>query len=185
MKKLLLSLTVLISMVVGANAQEVGQMWAGGSVGFNTSKTDGFDRHTNYRIIPEFGYVVSSDWGIGVKLGYGHSELSTTTSSKEKVDEFTINPFARYSFLKGDIGGLFVDSGVGYTHGKVKNGAKSDALEIGFKPGVAIALSERLALTGRYGFLGYKYNKKGELKTNEFGFDFDLSSVELGLNIVF
>lgn len=182
MKKLLLSLAILMGVSVGIKAQEVGHFWVGGSVGFNSNKTDNEDRHTNYKIIPEFGYVVSSNIGVGVKLGYAHDESG---ASKIKQDEFTVNPFARFSFLKGDIGGLFVDGGAGYTHSKIKDGAKTDKFDVGFRPGVAVSLSDRLSLTGRYGFLGYKYSKKEGVKTNEFGFDFDLSSVELGLNIVF
>ena len=58
-------------------------------------------------------------------------------------------------------------------------------MEVGFRPGVAINVSDNLTLTGKFGFLGYQYEKFGSKKTNTFGFDFDLSQIQLGLNFVF
>lgn len=185
MKKLFLSLAIIFSLSTVVNAQEVGKIWIGGSIGVNTSKVKDGDRLTNFNIIPELGYIVSDNWGIGVKLGYTHNEYDQE-SSKMKSDGFLINPFARYAFLKGDLGGLFVDGGAGYSYNKIKTtSTKIHELEVGFRPGVSINVSDKVALTGKFGFIGYQYEKFGERKTNSFGFDFDLSQVQFGLNIVF
>lgn len=185
MKKLFLSLAIIFSLSTVVNAQEVGEIWIGGSIGVNTSKVKDGDRLTNFNIIPELGYIVSDNWGIGVKLGYTHNEYDQE-GSKMKSDGFLINPFARYAFLKGDLGGLFVDGGAGYSYNKIKTtSTKIHELEVGFRPGVSINVSDKVALTGKFGFIGYQYEKFGERKTNSFGFDFDLSQVQFGLNIVF
>ncbi len=185
MKKLLLTIAVVLGLSTTLSAQSPGNIWVGGSVGFNTSKTKNADRLTNYNVIPEIGYVVSDSWGVGVKLGYAHDEV-VRNNHKNKVDGFGVNPFARYTFAKGDIGGLFVDGGVGYTYSKTKGSdIKNHEIEVGFRPGVAFNVTDNIALTGKFGFLGYQYDKLGELKTNSFGFDFDLSQIMLGMNIVF
>lgn len=185
MKRLFLSLAVILSFSTVVNAQNVGKMWIGGSVGVNTSKVKDGDRLTNYNIIPEVGYMLSDNWGLGVKLGYTHNEYNSE-STKMKSDGFMVNPFARYAFLKGDLGGLFIDGGAGYSYSKIKTtSTKVHELEVGFRPGVSINVSDKIALTGKFGFIGYQYEKFGERKTNSFGFDFDLSQVQLGLNIVF
>lgn len=184
MKRLLLTLAVVFGLTTGISAQS-GKVWIGGSIGLNTSKVKDGEKLTNFNITPEAGYMLSDDWGIGLKMGYAHKEYEEA-GNKAKSDGFTVNPFARYSFLKGDIGGLFVDGGVGYSYSKIKStDTKVHDMEIGFRPGVAINVSDRLALTGKFGFVGYQYEKFGSKKTNSFGFDFDLSQIQLGLNFVF
>jgi len=185
MKKILLTLTVILGLTTTVNAQEAGKFWVGGSVGFKTSKVTDGDRLTNYNIVPEFGYVLNDNWGLGINLGYKHDERAVA-GLKQKTDGFTVNPFARYSFLKGNIGNLFIDGGAGYSYSKVKStDTKVHELEVGFRPGVAINVSDKVALTGKFGFLGYQYEKYGDRKTNTFGFDFDLRQIQLGVNFVF
>lgn len=194
MKKLLLSLLFVTATTAVVNAQEIGQMWVGGSLAFSSSKTDDLDRANSYKIIPEFGYVLTNDFAIGVKLGYQHTEYSDVYDEQdtyvEKSNGFSINPFVRYTYLKGDIGGLFIDGGVGYSHFKTKSTPynaerKRNAFDVGFRPGVALALSERIVLTGRFGFLGYEYSKAGDIKSDKFSFDLHMDQIELGVNIVF
>lgn len=186
MKKLIFTLAIMCGVVTGVSAQSPGKVWVGGSVGIETSKVKDGDRLTSYNIIPEVGYVVSDNWGVGIKLGYRHDEYDGGSIGKLKYDGFSVNPFARYAFLKGDIGGLFVDGGAGYTYMKDKTtDIKTNIFEVGFRPGVSLNVSDKVALTGKFGFLGYKYEKEGDKKTNSFGFDFDMSQVQLGVNLLF
>lgn len=197
MKKLFFTLALILG-VFAVNAQNVGQMWVGGSVGLWSSKVKGEDSQTSYKILPEFGYVFSENLGVGINVGYAHMEgkaanIGGTYYNSDDADGFIVAPFIRYTFLKGNIGGLFLDGGVGYTHLKEKYtnalGEKDDVkvnmFEVGIKPGVAISVSEKVSLTGKIGFIGYQYEKAGEAKTNSFGLDIDLSRVELGASIVF
>lgn len=182
MKKLFFTLAILLSAIT-VNAQDVGKFWAGGHIGFSSSKPKGGDATTSFTIMPELGYVLQENLGIGVNLGYEHIKTGDV-----KFDGFKIAPFVRYSFLKGDIGGLFVDGGVGYTHGKDKVGSisvKTDEFEVGFRPGVAINVSDRVALTAKYGFVGYQYEKAGDKKINTFAADFKFNECLFGVSFVF
>ena len=71
MKKIILSALVAIVSLT-ANAQ----FWAGGQVGFNTSKTsiDGneLDKANTFTLIPEIGYNLNDNWDIAVAIGYAH-----------------------------------------------------------------------------------------------------------------
>lgn len=200
MKKLIFTLAIMLGLATTVSAQEVGQMWVGGSVGFNSTKIGDGDRVSSYRIIPEIGYAFAENMGVGIKLGYAHNKNVLSSFSKDGLyakDAFTVNPFIRMAFLKGSMGSLFVDGGAGYTYaksdvtevdseGNVSNGkVKLNAWEVGFRPGVAVNVSSRITLTGKFGFLGYQHAKLGDVKGDDFGFDFDLGQTELGVSIVF
>jgi len=193
MKKLIFTLAIMLGLATTVSAQEVGQMWIGGSVGFNSTKIGDGDRVSSYRIIPEIGYAFAENMGVGIKLGYAHNKNVLTSFSDKALyakDAFTVNPFIRMAFLKGSMGSLFVDGGAGYTYGKTDKDADGDSIklnawEVGFRPGVAVNVSSRITLTGKFGFLGYQHAKIGEVKGDDFGFDFDLGQTELGVSIVF
>ncbi|WP_255491390.1 outer membrane beta-barrel protein [Dysgonomonas sp. ZJ279] len=187
---------------VNASAQDVGQMWVGGSVSLWSSKIKGADEsQTSYSILPEFGYVISENIGIGIVAGYRHTESPSSYHSNDgkyfetrTTESYVINPFVRYSFLKGDIGGLFVDGGISYAHSKQKEyDDTSHQIEVGFRPGVAINVSSKVSLLGKFGFLGYqndksKYDPNGyqdETTTNGFGFNLDMNNVLLGMILKF
>ena len=194
MKKLFLTLTILFSLMITANAQDVGKMWVGGSVGLsNTSiKVGASKSYLNFKVIPEFGYVINDKMGIGIKLGYQQTKLDLAAALTNedyvpaKVQGFTVSPFIRYSVLKGNIGGLFIDGGVGYAHSKNKDADfKVNAFEVGFRPGVSLNVSECIALTAKFGFLGYEHSKMGEVKIDNYGFNLDLDQALFGVNFVF
>jgi len=186
MKKLFFTLVIFLG-ALSVSAQDIGQMWVGGHVGFGYTKPKDGDSRTSFTIMPEFGYVLQDNLGIGISLGYTHSKQGDI-----KGDSYKISPFLRYSFLKGDIGSLFVDGGVGYEHTKKEYpmssaiiSRKDALLDVGFRPGVAINISDKVTLTAKYGFLGYQYTKEGDAKANSFGFDFDLENCLFGVNFVF
>ncbi|MCC8154102.1 MAG: porin family protein [Tannerellaceae bacterium] len=185
MKKLIICLSLLVGLTTGMKAQESGQVWLGGSVGASSSKVKDGIRLNQFNIIPEAGYMFTDSWGVGIKLGYLHNE-NDRDGFREKKDGLVVNPFARYSFLKSDLGNLFIDGGVGYSYLKNQSSAlKTHEIEVGFRPGVAINVSDKVTLTGKYGFLGYQYEKEDDRKTNTFGLDFDLSQIQLGMIFTF
>lgn len=196
MKKIVLTLAIALGAITAANAQDVGRMWVGGTAGFWSSKASGSDAQLNFKVMPEFGYIINENLGVGIALGGSHTHSGDITfdgqtlNAKESTNTYTINPFLRYTFLKGNIGGLFVDAGAAYNHSKVTNGGrKTEGLEVGFRPGVAINVSNNVALIGKFGFLGWQYDhsKFNAVKshTNNWGFDFDLSNIQIGANIKF
>lgn len=199
MKKLFLTIAVALGVFSAASAQ--GNMWVGGTAGLWSSKVKGGDSQLSFKVMPEFGYILNSNVGIGIALGGAHVhgaglnfDGNLSTGAESSTNEYTVNPFVRYTFLKGDLGGLFFDGGGSYTWSKETNGGpKGSGYEIGLRPGVAINVSSKISLLGKFGFLGYQNSKQdyvvaGETKTgeiNSFGFDFDMRNVEFGINYKF
>lgn len=152
-------------MSLTANAQ----FWAGGQVGFNTSKTsiDGneLEKTNNFALIPEVGYKINDNWDIAVAIGYAHESGKGTTSS----NRLAINPYARYTFAKcGDVS-FFADGGFAY--GIVHESGSDNDLniwQIAIKPGISYSISEKVSLVAHIGNLGWNFEKLGDVKTNEF-----------------
>lgn len=180
MRKLLLSIVVALGAMT-VNAQEAGGMWVGGSAGFQYVDTEGGST-TSFKILPEFGYILSENLAIGANLGYARLEGEGDFQGigfDGKFDGFVFAPFVRCTFMKGSMGSLFVDTGVDYMQLK-GGGSKLTGLGVGFTPGLALTVSEKISLIGKFGFLGYNHTKMGSIKTDAFGFDLDLSNIQIG-----
>lgn len=210
MKKLIVCIVVFMCTIVAVNAQSAEKKnWIGGGVSFGSSKTDGYDRATNYSIVPQIGFMLSDNIGLGVKLGYGHTEVPGQTPVyvngelvgvepyTNKSNSYSINPFIRYTFVKGNIGGLFIDGGFAYAHSKLKSSdTKTNTFSIGVSPGVMFNVSDKIALLGTFGFLGYTQSKtslgnketsiyKTDYKSNDFSFNLNMDNITLGMNFLF
>ncbi len=203
MKKLILTLAIVLG-VATVSAQDA-KMWVGGTVGLWSSKVKGGDSELSFKIMPEVGYIINDNLAVGISLGAGHTHnLSVsddavgaslnfegnTAASQFSANVYKINPFVRYSFLKGAMGAMFVDGGVGYQLTKycaTGSDGKEDQIEVGFRPGLAINVSDKVALIGKFGFLGYQHNnyKMYDTKSDNFGFDFDLDNLQLGISVKF
>lgn len=201
MKKLFFTLAVALGVFTSAAAQEAGQMWAGGTVGLWSSKVKGGDSQLSFKVLPELGYNVTDNVAVGIVIGAAHDHGSNNlkydgaaVTSDQATNSYKVSPFLRYTFLKGDIGGLFIDGGVGYTWSKACGAdLKGHMLEVGLRPGVALNVSSKVALVSKFGFLGYQTAKttqgsgdtKQEATTNSFGFDFDMRNIEFGAVVKF
>ena len=180
MKKIMMTLAA-VCVAATMNAQA----YIGGGLGFQTTK-QGENTNTVIMVEPELGYNLDENWAVGISLGYGHTKQSTEVRGVEtsvKTDVFTIAPYARYTFVKLDKVNVFVDGGLSYTHTKVGD-AKNNTFAIGFKPGVAVNLNEKLSFVTHVGFLGYQNSKDdvdGAKAANTFGFDLDGSNLSFGL----
>lgn len=140
MKKFIFSLMVAFASLATADAQ----VYLGGSF---TLVNDGDNDATLFTIKPEIGYDLNSKWAIGTEIGFTHFMSN---------NYFNFAPYAHYSFLERKIVRLFVDGGVGISVNPDNTGA-----EIGFKPGLAIAIGEHLSFVTKYGFLGYRNDYLG------------------------
>lgn len=185
MKKLFLTVAVALS-ALAVNAQD---MWVGGTAGVWSSKVKGADSELSFKVLPEFGFVVNENIGVGISVGGAHLHdeyYSSGEAGHSSKNLYVVNPFVRYTFLKSTLGGMFVDGGFGYSWSKGTNGgAKGTEIEVGLRPGLALNVSNKVALISKFGFLGYQHTKLGATKTNGFGFDLDLSNIQLGANIKF
>lgn len=192
MKKLFFTLAIALGTLTVANAQEAGKMWVGGTVGIWSSKIKGGDSQLSYKVLPELGYTLTDNIGVGISIGAGHThagdtdtqKFEGTTSAEGAKNFYRVNPFLRYTFLKGDLGSLFVDAGVSYQweKGVAKSSGHSHTWQAGIKPGVALNVSDKISLLGKFGFIGYEATK-GEKRS--FGLDLDMRNIELGMNLKF
>lgn len=208
MKKLFITLMVMFGVAAGVSAQEVGRVWVGGTFAAYRAEskiktsTEKKENGFNFKIMPEIGYTLTENVGLGISLGYGQdkidagrdSETGLSVNGKVDFQTFTVAPFVRYTYLRSGIVGLFVDGTIGYTYGKDKSknklGEKTDvkynSYEAGFRPGVSLNASSRVAFIAKVGFLGYQYTKAGDNnKYNKYGLDLDLSNVQFGVNVYF
>lgn len=148
------------------------QIYVGGSLGFNSTsyQQDGLDSETTITILPEIGYNLTDDFAVGATFGY--------ESWGDDDNAFTVAPYARYTFLKSGAVNLFVDGGLSYTSRKDQY---SD-LSIGFKPGVAVNLTEKFSFVTHVGFLGFtEHNPKGDdNNVTDFGLNLDGNFLTFG-----
>ena len=176
MKKIMMTLAA-VCVAATMNAQ----VYVGGGLGVATSSYDG-NSTTIWSILPEVGYNINDKWAVGMTVGYGESRVKVKNGATEKVKTFQVSPYARYTFVKFDKVNLFVDGGVGYKH-ENNAGTKTNTFAVGFKPGVAVNLNEKLSFVAHVGFLGYENEKvKGDDKsTNTFGFDLNGNALSFGV----
>jgi len=133
---------------VAANAQ----VWVGGSLGFRTFDADetDFGKNLEFNINPEVGYDLSEDWSIAIALGF-----KTTSFDVDGVDNTTnisVNPYARYKFLKAGNFSLFLDGGFAFESVDEGNkGGDFSNWNIAVKPGVAYSLNENFCIVGHLG----------------------------------
>lgn len=220
MKKTFVIIAFIIS-TISTNAQEAGKMWIGGSLGGQYSKQGKDANLKSFNIGPEFGYILSDKLGVGIELnfGYGKAESQSSfidesslwmTKSENRNRDYSINPFIRYSFLKGKHGAIFLDGGLhyGYSFNKAStitayyslplgmtaptvmeylNETKIHSYGIGFRPGFALNLSEKVSFIGKVGILGYTHEKEkySKTSTNSYNLSFDMEDISLGAIVTF
>jgi hypothetical protein len=177
MKKIFaVALVAMMTMTVNA------QVYVGGGVGLQSSSYDG-NSETFFKLVPEIGYNLDENWAVGIAVGYGEHKTTLKSGNLKttaKVKAFEIAPYARYTFAKCGKVNFFVDGGVGF-----KTASKADWTEfnVGLKPGLAVALSDKVSFVSHFGFLGYDvFNPEGDKNNvSKFGLDLDGNDLTFGL----
>src|SRR5574344_613049 len=179
MKKIFMTL-VAVALTVSANAQ----WYVGGTVGFASTKNASVDSKTTFKIQPEVGYNINTDWAVGVIVGYhkGYCNLMdgiqyTATNMDEKI--FTVAPYVRYKFINFKGGKVFTDLGFGYANYKYEG----NLFFVGITPGVSIDITKHISFLTEFGFVGYQsYTPKGDGKTSSaWGADFNGNNIKFGI----
>ena len=177
MKKIVLTMVAAFA-AMSMNAQ----VYVGGSFAFeawSSQKMAGDKSETVFKLMPEIGYNLSDELAIGTVIGYQSDKFYGIRGSESA---FTINPYARYTFANMGTVKLFVDGGVDFT-----SASKADWTElgIGFKPGLAISMTDNLSFVSHVGFIGYDlYNPDGD-DNNISHFGIDLSGVNLTFGLYY
>ena len=178
MKKILMTIAAAF-VAVSMNAQ----VYLGGSFAFeawNSQKLAGDKNETVFKIMPEIGYSISDEWAIGTVIGYESDKFKGVNGVSESA--FVFAPYARYTFANLGKVNLFVDGGVDFI-------SASDAdwteLAVGFKPGVAVNLTDKLSFVSHVGFIGWdQYNPDGD-DNNISKFGLNLSGADLTFGLYY
>lgn len=207
MKKILLTALVAVASLA-ANAQ----VWVGGELGFNAGKTsydgDKWGAGAKFNFIPEIGYTINDKFDIALAIGLSHGNYNGDvyygTQNLELTDDapfgllgndynknaLKVNPYVRYKFAKTGDFTFFVDGGfsysrIHYSHAMV--GDKNNATQwgLGFKPGLAYNLSEKVSIVAHVGELSYNFFKMGDLKNNEFNMGVNGNNITFGAYVSF
>ena len=182
MKKFILAAVMMVASLAAS-----AQVYVGGSFGFQSIKPyDGAKTSTSFSIKPEIGYNLDENWAVGIQLGY----TSTNANADfEKTDNtiaiINVAPYARYTFAKTGIASFFVDGGL--TFDFYTADAEGTVWGIGIRPGVKLAVSEKVDLIAKLGYLGYASadDKAPAPFKNAFGFGIDNTDLEFGVNFNF
>ena len=162
MKKCVLSAFLIIASILGISAQEY-KWWAGG----RTTLWAG-DDETTVIIAPEVGYNLNQSFTIAASIGF----YSYSYDNWPDRSGFVFNPYVRYNAFKKGV--LF-----GYVDGGVELGLGDfEGVQVGLKPGIAVAITNRFVVALQYGFIGYSDGKYGARSK---GLGIDLSGYQSGL----
>lgn len=146
MKKILLVAVFSIGFIGLLQSQE-SKMWIGGSVNFSTVD-NGNTGQTNVGFMPEFGMNFSESFSAGGRIGYFSTINKNAAGDKQTVNQFSIVPFARYTFASF---GKFNAFGQGelplnFYSGKNYDGTEMDSynsIGLNFRPGLSYAINEK------------------------------------------
>lgn len=185
MKKFIFVLFAVITMAASANAQ----VYIGGTAGVVSFSKDNYtgdnDDETAFRILPEIGYKINSNWAVGGVIGYEKGSLSLLGQSQmtsKDMKAFSIAPYARWTFVHSKYVNGFLDLGFGFMSGSIDDGDFT-AWNIGAKPGIEVNLSKHISFVTKLGFLGYEeFNPDGDNNnSSSFGFNVSGNNIEFGV----
>lgn len=145
------------------------QLYVGGGLGYSKEEV-GNKKTTEWSIRPEVGYTLNDNWSFGVALGY--------SDKKDVKSSFSVNPYARYTFLRAGALSVFADGAVEVERVKPDAGDSSTGWGIAVKPGVAYAINENFSVVAHIGALGYRDRDNDE---KSYGLDLDASDLSFSL----
>jgi len=155
MKRLLLSAVILLAALTGMNAQDH-KWWAGGRTTLWTGKGG-----VTFLVAPEVGYLLTPKWTIASSLGI----QAINNKNGKDIYGLVVNPYMRYTIFKQGVLLGFVDGGVEFGLGDIAG------FQLGFKPGIAILLTDRFTVATQFGFVGFNDGKDIGGRRQGFGYD--------------
>ena len=145
MKKIFLAAIVAL-FAISANAQ----FWAGGAIGFESSKNKDLDTKASaFNFAPEFGYNFADNMGVGIALSMDNSKV-VVGDNKTKENLYLVAPYFRYVFMSFGNISLFADAGAEFNLKDDNNN-----FFLGVQPGIAFQCNEKITLATRLGKIGY------------------------------
>lgn len=178
MKKLFLLAVIALCGVTAfaqKNASKSSNIYVGGGIAFESTSDE-----TAIAIIPEIGYKMNKNMGLGVRLGYG-----STGSGDSKNTVFSIKPYLRQNIYSIGQVGVILDYQLLYQSEGPKDG-KTNTFGAGIAPGLALNINSKISVVTHLGFLGYTSSKldvEGAEATNTF--TVNAKSENIGLSLYY
>jgi opacity protein-like surface antigen len=208
MKKIILTVAAVFAFGF-ANAQDKkessegfskGDVFVTGSVGFGTTKT-GDSKGNSFNFSPKVGFFVTENIAVGAELGFGSTKAdngangTTVTFTETKTNGFSGGVFGRYYFTPTSKFSPFANLGLGFGSNKTTNDSKlgsfststeskNKTMNVGLGLGFNYFVAPNWALEASWAGLTYNTNDnggKGADKTNSFGLNANLSSINFGM----
>lgn len=188
MKKLFLMAAMMVA-TLAANAQ----VYVGGSLGFESIKGNKDAKaSTTFSIKPEAGYWLSDNFAVGIQLGYSSTNDTNVEGilkdgekpngykpEKGSGSKFTIAPYARYVFAKAGAASFFADGGIIFD--SYGSDMKGSTFGVGIRPGVSFAVSEKVNVLAKLGYIGYSKDNDDLGGGEKIGLNIDNTNLELGV----
>lgn len=168
---------IMIAAIAMASVTANAQVWVGGALGFNVENNKTTDvSTTTFSVIPEIGYNFDENWAAAVDFGFT-SESTDVNGSKAKTS-FSVSPFVRYTYAKAGNVSFYLDGGFGITS---YNNDGGSVFNVGVRPGIAVAASEKISFAASLGWIGYtNYDKKAGNK-DKFGLNVSGEALKFGV----
>jgi hypothetical protein len=195
--KTLSTLSLLLFFTTLASAQiNAGSALITGTASYSLTTIDsdfspGETEETNLNFQLTSGYFVGENFVLGLNVGYSMTESSSFISVIEPEKRVTetniviVGPFARYYYMFDDKAGFFGQADIGFGFGKrqveEEPGVDISRIEGVLRPGMTFFFSDRWAVEGKFGYIGYSQNKE-EYRTADQNFEVTTSNLQVSFN---
>ena len=157
MKKLFLSLAMMMAVVFSANAQEFskGDMTLGGTVSFDISSQKDFYSEHDFSISPAFRYFFADNWAVGATLSLENGVYKDKfNDTKSKYNNIYLAPNISYVFSIGERWGMAntVSLYLGLND--------SFSTSLYYIPSFYFFINDNWAINAYAGVLGYDFDAK-------------------------
>jgi hypothetical protein len=168
----------LMAVIALAATTAKAQLWVGGELGYNSSKTkieqtvynttttQTIADNSGFTFKPELVYDLNDNWSLGFALGFKHSNNSGSVTT----NAWSVEPFARYKFAEAGDVKFFLDGGLAYesVHFNSTGADNAEGYGVFVRPGLSYEISDNVCFDAHLGNLSYMFAKHGDEKTNAF-----------------
>jgi opacity protein-like surface antigen len=198
MKKIIFTLAAVFAFGF-ANAQDKkessegfskGNVFLSGGLSFG-SDTTGDEKSSSFTFAPAVGFFVAEKIAVGVRFDITSGKEENPPATDVKTTNFTGEVFGRYYFTPASKFSVFAELAAGIGSNKTTVGpidAKSQTFGVNAGAGINYFVSNHWSIEAGWAGLGFNSDDNGgngAEKTNSFGLNVDLSSINFGLNYKF